>query len=76
MSPKLPRISAERIARALRRAGWFEHHRRGSHLYLRHPDRPGQVTVPMHRRRDVLPKTLASILDQAGLSNEEFQELL
>ena len=76
MSGKLPRIRAERVLRALRRAGWFEHHRRGSHVYLRHPELRGQVTVPMHRGRDLLLKTLASILDQAGMSAEELRDLL
>ncbi len=76
MSGELPRVRADRALRALRRAGWFEHHRRGSHVYLRHPDRPGQVTVPVHRGRDVLLKTLASILDQAGMTVEEFRELM
>ena len=28
------------------RGGWHEHHRRGSHVYLRHQDKPGkQVTI-------------------------------
>jgi hypothetical protein len=30
----------------------------------------------MHRGRDLLLKTLASVLDQAGMSVEEFRELL
>ncbi|MEX0785624.1 MAG: type II toxin-antitoxin system HicA family toxin [Dehalococcoidia bacterium] len=76
MSDKLPRVRADRVLRALRRSGWFEHHRRGSHVYLRHPERPGQVTVPVHRGRDLLVKTLASILDQAGMSSDELRDLL
>jgi predicted RNA binding protein YcfA (HicA-like mRNA interferase family) len=63
--------------RALKRAGWYEHHQKGSHVYLRHEDKPGrQITVAMHRGRDILPGTLASILDQAGITVEEFIELL
>ena len=63
--------------RALKRAGWNEHHQRGSHLYLRHEGRPGvQLTVPIHRGRDLLPGTLASILDRAGLSIEQLIELM
>ena len=76
MSAKLPRTRADRLLRALRRAGWFDHHKRGSHVYLRHPDRRGQLTVPVHRGRDLLPKTLASILDQAGMTADELRELL
>jgi predicted RNA binding protein YcfA (HicA-like mRNA interferase family) len=74
---KLPRVSSQRVLRALLRAGWYEHHTRGSHVYLRHPDRAGrQVTVPVHAGRDLLPKTLASILEQAEITVEELMELL
>jgi predicted RNA binding protein YcfA (HicA-like mRNA interferase family) len=74
---KLPRVSGTRVLRALLRAGWYEHHRRGSHVYVRHPDRPGrQVTVPVHTGRDLLPKTLAGILEQAEMTVEELTELL
>jgi predicted RNA binding protein YcfA (HicA-like mRNA interferase family) len=61
---KLPVIPAARLVRALKCDGWYEHHARGSHLYLRHTERPGQLTVPMHRGRDLLPKTLKGILKQ------------
>jgi predicted RNA binding protein YcfA (HicA-like mRNA interferase family) len=74
---RLPRVSGQRVLRALLRAGWYEHHTRGSHVYLRHQDRAGrQVTVPVHAGRDLLPKTLASILEQAEMTVEEITELL
>jgi predicted RNA binding protein YcfA (HicA-like mRNA interferase family) len=77
MNPKLPRVSGERVTRALKRAGWYEHHKRGSHVYLRHSGLPGvQVTVSVHGGQDLLPKTLSSILKQAGLEVEEFLRLL
>jgi hypothetical protein len=34
------------------------------------------VTVPVHSGRDLKPGTLRSIIRQAGLSVEEFKELL
>ena len=75
--PKLPRVTAREVHRALLRAGWYEHRRRGSHATLKHPDRPGaRVTVSMHARETMLLKTLLSILEQAGLSVDEFVELL
>ncbi len=33
MSPKLPRITAAELLRALRRDGWYEHHQVGSHVH-------------------------------------------
>jgi len=77
MSPKLPRITGVIVVRALRRAGWYLDHQRGSHVYLKHPDYTGRrVTVPVHSGETIKPKTLQAILEQAELSITEFQELL
>lgn len=40
---------------------------RGSHRQYRHPQRPGKVTVPGKPSSTLHPKTLASILRQAGM---------
>ena len=75
--PRLPRITAAELMRALLRAGWYKYHQVGSHVFLRHPDRSGmRVTVPVHPGETIKPKTLESILDQAGLSVDEFRDLL
>ncbi len=77
MSPKLPRITGAEVIRALRRAGWYIQHHHGSHAYLRHTEHPGmRITVAVHAGETIKPKTLQSILKQAGLSVAEFQELL
>ena len=74
--PRLPRITSEATLRALRAAGWQQVRRRGSHVILHHASRPGRVTVPVHAGVILKPKTLLSILEQAGLSVEEFVNLL
>ncbi len=72
----LPVVSPRQLIRALERAGFFVHHIRGSHYYLRHPDKPGiLVTVPYHGR-DLKRGTLRSILRQAGTSVDELVDLL
>ena len=77
MSPKLPHITGVQVIRALRHAEWYLDHQRGSHVYLKHPDHPGRrVTVPVHSGETIKPKTLQAILKQAGLSLDEFLELL
>jgi predicted RNA binding protein YcfA (HicA-like mRNA interferase family) len=76
MSPRLPAVKPREVLRALGRAGFFIHHTSGSHYVLKHPDRPHlRVTVPYHNK-DLKRRTLGSILKQAGLSAEEFAELL
>ena len=77
MSPRLPHITGIQVIRVLRRAGWYPDHQRGSHVYLKHPNFPKmRVTVPIHSGEIIKPKTLQSILKQAGLSITEFQDLL
>lgn len=76
MSPRLPAVKPKVVVRALGRAGFFIHHTSGSHHVLKHPDKPHlRVTVPFHNK-DLKRRTLSSIIEQAGLTAEEFSELL
>ncbi len=61
----------------MERAGWYVERQRGSHIVLRHPDKPeARVTLSIHSRETILPKTLVSILDQAGMTVKELRDLL
>ena len=74
--PKLPRIPSLLVIRALKRARFYEFHQSGSHIQLRRIDSPNlRVTIPFHRK-DLTPKTLKSIIAQAGLTIDEFIQLL
>jgi predicted RNA binding protein YcfA (HicA-like mRNA interferase family) len=76
MSRHLPALRPAKVLRALERAGFHIHHTKGGHHILRHADRPQlRVTLPMHNN-DLKRKTLASIIEQAGYSVEEFLRLL
>lgn len=59
-------MNSKEILKILYGDGWLEKNQVGSHKQLVHPEKPGKVTVPMHNR-DLPPKTLNSILKQAGL---------
>ncbi|MHB8996260.1 MAG: type II toxin-antitoxin system HicA family toxin [Armatimonadota bacterium] len=73
--PKLPRVSANELVRALRRAGFEDYAQKGSHLHLRRSLDNRQVTVPMHGGN--LPVGLIhDVVKQAGLSVDEFIALL
>ena len=74
--PKLPRIPSSLVIRALKRARFYEYHCSGSHIQLRHLDNPDlRVTIPFHKK-DLSPKTLKSIIKQAGINVEDFLNLL
>ncbi len=76
MSKRLPAAKPREVLRALSKAGFFVHHSSGSHYILRHPDKPHlRVTLPYHNK-DLKRKTLSSIIEQAGLTTEQFIELL
>ena len=76
MSPRLPRITAAEVMRALKRDGWQQVRKRGSHIILRHPTKRGRVTVPMHTNETLRLKTLEAILEQAELTVDGLRELL
>ncbi len=72
---KLPRqLSYKKVIAALRRAGFRVHRQRGSHIVLVRNDPYAQVIVPAHR--SLATGTLGDILDGAGLTLEQFIDLL
>jgi predicted RNA binding protein YcfA (HicA-like mRNA interferase family) len=75
VNPRLPRITADELLRALARDGWHQV-RPGKHLHLRHPTKPGRVDVPYHSGRTLKPGTLKNIPLQAGLTVDALRDLL
>lgn len=74
--PKLPSIPGERVVRALKRAGFIELRQKGSHVSMekKTPEKVFRTIVPQHRT--LAKGTLSDILRQAGLTIEEFLDLL
>ena len=74
--PSLPVIRPREVVKALLRGGFYIHHQTGSHARLLHRTRTEfRVTVPIHSR-DMPKGTLRRVIKQAGLTVEEFLELL
>lgn len=73
MGEKLPALKPKIVLRALERGGFYVHHVSGSHYILKKDGL--RVTVPYHGK-DLKPRTLASIIEQSGLTVEEFLDLL
>ena len=71
---KLPRgMSDKEVVKALQRAGFYVKRQKGSHIVLRRDNPFAQVVVPDHKSVDT--GTLATILDGADLSVEDFIKL-
>jgi predicted RNA binding protein YcfA (HicA-like mRNA interferase family) len=73
MPTKLPALRPKKVIKALERAGFSIHHTSGSHYILKKEKL--RVTVPYHNK-DLKTRTLASIIEQSGLTVEEFLDLL
>jgi predicted RNA binding protein YcfA (HicA-like mRNA interferase family) len=74
--PKFGSLKPRQVVRALQKAGFYIHEQSGSHVQLKHPTKPGRITVPNHQGFDVPKPIIRSIIRQAGLTNEGFMELL
>lgn len=72
---RLPSVTPRQAVAALKRAGYEDHLQKGSHLYLWHDNSRRMTCVPMHPG-DFHRGVLKRILKQAGLTEEQFRELL
>jgi predicted RNA binding protein YcfA (HicA-like mRNA interferase family) len=71
----LPRISGREVVFALTKLGYEKDRQKGSHIVLRQAAYPHRrLVVPDHK--EVAKGTLRAIIKQAGLTVEEFNELL
>ena len=66
---KLPLLSGQEVLTALKRMGFKEVHRKGSHVKMKHPD-GRKIVFPYHNEVDRY--TLKGALKDAGISIEEF----
>jgi predicted RNA binding protein YcfA (HicA-like mRNA interferase family) len=64
-------MKVRELLKRLRKDGWEIDRTRGDHRQLVHPTKPGTVTVSGHLSDDVHPKTLKTVLRQAGLEEEQ-----
>jgi len=70
---KLPVASGKDVIKALSKIGYYVRDQKGSHVHLRHFYRK-PLTVPGHPR--IARGTLGAIIKEAGLTVEEFLDLL
>ena len=70
-----PRISGREVVKALKKIGYEQDRQKDSHIVLRQKASPHRrVTVPDHK--EVAKGTLRAIIREAGLTVDEFKDLL
>jgi predicted RNA binding protein YcfA (HicA-like mRNA interferase family) len=72
---KQPVVNGQECIRALQKAGFVIKRQSGSHVIMKLPDTPLRVSVPNHRN-NLKPGTLHQIIKDAGLTVDEFIDLL
>lgn len=60
-------MTVREVVKMIQSDGWPVVRQRGSHRQFKHPVKAGLVTVAGHPAQTLAPKTLKSILRQAGL---------
>jgi len=76
---RLPILSSDEVIKVLKKAGFSYATKRGkgSHVALYRQDESGHKRLVIVPKRKELPRgTLAAIIEQSGLSREEFLNLL
>ncbi|MFA5299969.1 MAG: type II toxin-antitoxin system HicA family toxin [Lutibacter sp.] len=74
---KLPELSGRKVIKALKKDGFQNHSQKGGHVKLKKTLDDGKVLtviVPAHGK--IGKKLLKTIINQAGLNNRLFLELL
>ena len=72
----LPSLKPSEAIRKLRKAGFvFDRHAKGSHEIWYNPKTHRRTIVPNHPGKDIAKGTFRAIIEQAGLSVEEFINL-
>ena len=72
--PRLPVVSGEQAVRAFEKAGWRADRRRGSHVVMLKAGHRASLSVPQHR--ELAPGTLRSLIRSAGMTVDEFSQLV
>jgi predicted RNA binding protein YcfA (HicA-like mRNA interferase family) len=71
----LPQVSGREVVAALVKVGYEKDRQKGSHIVLRQTAYPHRrLVIPDHK--EMAKGTLRAIIKQAGLTVEEFNELL
>jgi predicted RNA binding protein YcfA (HicA-like mRNA interferase family) len=71
---KLSNISGKEAVKAFEKAGWLARGQAGSHLILTKAGLRANLTVPLHS--ELAPGTLRALIRVAGLTVDEFLDLL
>jgi len=74
--PRPPSIRARDVVRVATNIGFVFDRQRGSHAVYYRPHDKRRVVIPMHGSKDLKPGTLKAVINELGLTVDDFIELL
>lgn len=73
---RFPSLTTAKVIKKARKAGFiFDRYAKGSHQIWYSPEKRKRFTIPVHKGKTLKRKTLKSIINQMGLTVEEFRRL-
>ena len=77
MSERFPAVTDRQVIRVLQTLGFqFYRQAKGSHEVWRRPSDGRHTIIPRHRGQIIKRRTLKSILDDIGLTVDQFRDML
>ncbi len=76
MMQKIPVLRAREVIRVAEKLGFILDRQKGSHAVYRRSSDGARVVIPVHAGKDLKPKTLAGIIEDMGLTVEQFRDML
>ena len=73
---RLPSIHPRKLNKALAKVGWYKERQSGGEYIKYKEGHPNPISIPYHGSKALKRGTLQAILKAAGVSREEFIELL
>ncbi|MDI6709044.1 MAG: type II toxin-antitoxin system HicA family toxin [Methanobacteriota archaeon] len=74
--PKLPVVTGDKVIKAFSKVGWSVARQRGSHVIMVKENSVVTLSIPVHKNRPVKRGLLRDLIRDAGLTVEQFCELL
>jgi len=70
--PKFKILSGREVCNILKKHGFQEIRKRGSHIVMQKRLKKGTITVPVPDHKEIKRGTMMSIIRQSGIPKEEF----
>ncbi|MGE3278366.1 MAG: type II toxin-antitoxin system HicA family toxin [Candidatus Altimarinota bacterium] len=74
--PKLPIISGKNLLKVLKKAGYIEVRKKGSHVFVEQKSSERSTVIPVHANEDLGKGILKRILNDLEISVDELIEMI